>query len=349
MAESVVSCVIQSLSELLVHEVELLHGIRGQLEQIRTKLRRLQCISKIADARQDEDERIHNWVADTREVAYDAEDCLELFFVEIASRKEHNVFRRSAFLLKEVKSLHHLSPKIQDIETRISDLEKDLRVSHISSIFQGENSSPRSERRQQLRRSYSHHEEDFVGLEEDEEKLVAELVKEDGGIGKCYHVVSIVGMGGIGKTALARKVYYHADVQSHFHAVAWACISRQWHPRDVLQRILNKLVPERREQINAIKDITELVRELFEVQKRKKCLVVLDDIWEKDVWRSLRSAFPNRKLDSRVIVTTRNKEIARDIDTDTTCFLYEQRFLNEKESWKLIRKKAFAGTKIAGI
>ncbi|CAI9776003.1 unnamed protein product [Fraxinus pennsylvanica] len=345
MAESVVSCVINSISELLIHEVEFLHGIRGHLEQIRTKLRRLQCISKIADARQDEDERIHNWVADTREVAYDAEDCLEFFSVEIASRKEHNVLRRSAFLWKEVKSLHHLGPKIQNIETRISDLEKDLRVSHISSIFKGEISSPRSERRQQLRRSYSHHEEDFVGLEEDVEKLVAELVKEDG---KCHHVVSIVGMGGIGKTALARKVYYHADVRSHFHAVAWASISRQWHPGDVLQRILNKLVPESREQINTMKDIAELVKELFEVQKRKKCLVVLDDIWEKDVWRSLRPAFPNRKLGSRVIVTTRNKEIAGDIDTDTTCFLYEQRFLNEKESWKLLLKKAFAGTIIAG-
>lgn len=345
MAESVVSCVINSLSELLIHEVEFLHDIRGQLVQIRTKLRRLQCISKIADARQDEDERIHNWVADTREVAYDTEDCLEIFSVEIASRKEQNVLRRSAFLWKEVKSSHHLWPKIQNIETRISDLEKDLRVSHIRSIFKGEISSPRSERRQQLRRSYSHHEEDFVGLEEDVEKLVAELVKQDGG--KCHHVVSIVGMGGIGKTALARKVYYHANVRSHFHAVAWACISRQWHPGDVLQRILNKLVPEMREQINAM-NITELFKELFEVQKRKKCLVVLDDIWEKDVWRSLRYAFPNRKLVSRVIVTTRNKEIAGDIDTDTTCFLYEQRFLNEKESWELLLKKAFAGRNIAG-
>ncbi|KAL2453502.1 putative disease resistance protein [Abeliophyllum distichum] len=315
MAESVVFCAIQHLGELLIREAQFLHGIYGHLEKIHIKLRRLQCISKIADARQDEDERIRDWVAETR---------------------------------KEVTSLLHLGPKIQDVEAKISDLETDSRVRHISSTCQGEISSPRSERREQLRRSYSHHEEDFVGLEEDVEKLVAELVNEDGG--KCYHVVSITGMGGIGKTALARKVYHHADVRSHFHALAWICISRQWHPEGVLQQILNKLVPERREQINTMKDIAELVKELFEVQKRKKCLVVLDDVWEKDVWSSLRPAFPNRKLVSRVIVTTRNKEIAQHLDTDTTtCFLYEQRFLNEKESWELLQKKAFAGTNISGI
>ncbi|KAL2463150.1 Disease resistance protein RPP8 [Forsythia ovata] len=346
MAESVVFCAIQHLGELLIREAQFLHGIHGQLENIHMKLRRLQCISKIADARQDEDERIREWVAETRKVAYDAEDCLEIFAVEIASREEHNVLRRYACLLKEVTSLLHLGPKIQDVEAKISDLETDLRVRHISSTCQGEISSPRSERREQLRRSYSHHEEDFVGLEEDVEKLVAELVNEDGG--KCYHVLSITGMGGIGKTALARKVYHHADVRSHFHALAWVCISRQWHPEGVLQQILNKLVPERREQINKINNIAELVKELFEVQKWKKCLVVLDDVWEKDVWSSLRPAFPNRKLVSRVIVTTRNKEIAHHLDTDTTCFLYEQRFLNEKESWELLQKKAFAGTNISG-
>ncbi|KAL2469671.1 Disease resistance protein RPP8 [Abeliophyllum distichum] len=346
MAESVVFCAIQHLGELLIREAQFLHGIHGHLEKIHIKLRRLQCISKIADARQDEDERIRDWVAETRKVAYDAEDCLEIFAVEIASREEHNVLRKYACLLKEVTSLLHLGPKIQDVEAKISDLETDSRVRHISSTCQGEISSPRSERREQLRRSYSHHEEDFVGLEEDVEKLVAELVNEDGG--KCYHVVSITGMGGIGKTALARKVYHHADVRSHFHAHAWICISRQWHPEGVLQQILKKLVPERREQINTMKDIAELVKELFEVQKRKKCLVVLDDVWEKDVWSSLRPAFPNRKLVSRVIVTTRNKEIAQHLDTDTTCFLYEQRFLNEKESWELLQKKAFAGTNISG-
>ncbi|KAL2520594.1 putative disease resistance protein [Forsythia ovata] len=150
MAESVVFCAIQHLGELLIREAQFLHGIHGHLEKIHMMHGRLQFISKIADARQDEDERICDWVAETRKDAYDAEDCLENFSVEIALREEHNVLRRYARLWKEVTSLLHLGPKIQDVEAKISNLETNLRVHHISSTCQGKISSPRSERREQL-------------------------------------------------------------------------------------------------------------------------------------------------------------------------------------------------------
>ncbi|KAL3812446.1 hypothetical protein ACJIZ3_013714 [Penstemon smallii] len=341
MAESVVFCVIQAVGELLLYEARYLHGIRAQLEQIQTKLRRLQAISKIADAKQEEDERIRDWVAETRESAYIAEDILDIFAIEISLRKEKSLLQKYAGKWKEYTSLHHLGPNIQQIEAKISYLESDWRVSNIITIGQGDILDYVSERRQQIRRTYSHHEEDFVGLDEDVEKLVAHMVNED--VDRCYHVVSIIGMGGIGKTALTRKIYHHTEVRSHFHAFAWVCISRKWREEEILKRILNKLVPENREHINGMNDISELVKELFEVQKMKKCLVVLDDVWEKDVWKSLRPAFPNRKLGSKVLLTTRNKEIALHIDTDTKCFSYEQRHLNEDESWELLKKKAFPG------
>ncbi|KAK4478620.1 hypothetical protein RD792_014109 [Penstemon davidsonii] len=96
-----------------------------------------------------------------------------------------------------------------------------------------------------------------------------------------------------------------------------------------------------------MKDNSELIKEPFEVQKTKKCLVVLDDVWETDVWDGLRPAFPNRKMGSKVLLTTRNKEIALHIDTDTRCYFYEQRHLNEDESWELLQKKALPVINIA--
>lgn len=54
----------------------------------------------------------------------------------------------------------------------------------------------------------------FVGLEQNVKKLVDYLVKED-----SSQVVSITGMGGIGKTTLAREVYNHETVQSHYHRI----------------------------------------------------------------------------------------------------------------------------------
>ncbi|KAK4427840.1 putative disease resistance protein RXW24L [Sesamum alatum] len=340
MAAFAVSLVIQSLTELLIHEAKHIPELRGRIELMQMKLRQLLSILEIADARQEADEGISNWIAETREVAYDLEDLLT---VAVCSRKEGSILKKYTHMFKEVSSLHNLEPKFQVIEAKISALESDLRIRNIKPRRRGLTNLV-SQRHLEQRRSYSHYiEEDFVGLDEDVKELVARLVKEDGE--KNYQVVSITGMGGIGKTTIAKRIYHHIDCRSHFHAFAWVCVSQQWQQEDVLQRILHKLEPEKKKEINRMK-VEELVEELFEVQKKKRCLIVLDDVWGKDVWVVLRPAFPPRQVNSKIILTTRNREIARYIDRDTPCYLYQQRHLNKTESWELLKKKVYRGLNI---
>ncbi|KAL3828271.1 hypothetical protein ACJIZ3_017073 [Penstemon smallii] len=338
-----VACVIASLAELLLHVTKYVPELRGRIEVIQLKLRQLLSILEIADTRQEVAEGIRSWIAETRELAYDIED---LLLAGISSRKEGTMIRKYTRIFKEFASNNHLEQKLQVIEAKISALESDLRVRNIKPPQKGI-SNPIAQRYQQKRRTYSHQEveEDFVGLDDDVKELVANLVKEDGD--KSYQVVSITGMGGIGKTTIAKKIYHYPDVRNHFQGFAWVCVSQQWQQKDVLQRILNKLEPEKKKQINKMK-VEELVEELFYVQKRKRCLIVLDDVWETDVWDVLRPSFPHRQMYSKVLVTTRKKEVARYIDTDNPCYLYEQRHLNEKESWELLKKKVDRGLNIAG-
>ena len=129
-------------------------------------------------------------------------------------------------------------------------------------------------------------------------------------------------------------MYNHPSVQSHFNARAWVCVSQQWQAKDILQGILIKLMPERREEIQKWRD-EELGRELRKVQQERRCLFVLDDIWATNVWEDMKHAF---SLGSKILLTTRNRDVALHIDPSG--FHHQLRFLSADESWELLRKKA---------
>ncbi|EEF40596.1 putative disease resistance protein At1g50180 [Ricinus communis] len=343
MAESVVSTVVLRLTDLLIQEATFLDGVTEEVLGMQLELRRMQSFLKDADTRQDEEniETLRNWVAEIREAAYDVEDLIEEFALKVALRSGRsgvvNVIKRYATIAKESVELYKVGSEIQNIKTRISDLTRSLDTFGIQPRESSGPSLPGG-RQKNLRRSYSHIvEEDTVGLEEDVEILVEKLVASE------KNVVFIYGMGGLGKTTLAKKIYHNSDVRHHFDAFAWAYISQQCQIRDVWEGILFKLInpsKEQREEISSLRD-DELARKLYHVQQEKKCLVILDDIWTAETWTNLRPAFPYEigKSGSKILLTTRIRDVT--LLPDPTCFRHQPRYLNDEESWELFKRKAF--------
>ncbi|KAL0432986.1 UNVERIFIED_CONTAM: putative disease resistance protein [Sesamum latifolium] len=340
MAEAVVSVTLETIRDLLVEEAKFYYGVRSEVEAIQQELQRMRSFLKDADSKQDTDERVRNWVAEVRDAAYDIEDNVLVFVAaKVASRRSRNsrnVFRRMGCFFKEIVTTYRVGSRISGIKSKISGLTTSLQTYGIKPITDPGEGVSKNARVNDLRRSYSHVvEEDIVGLEEDIKMLVGHLVDE-----QKDRVVSIYGMGGLGKTTIARKLYSHSVVRRHFDGFAWTCVSQQWDKKDIMQGILIKLIPEKREDILCMRD-EELVKQLHDVQLKKKCLVVLDDIWSLQAWESLKPAFPNSRTGegSKILLTTRNKEVA--VFVDPNGFLYEPRFLSSEESWELLRKKAF--------
>ncbi|KAL6346595.1 hypothetical protein AAG906_000213 [Vitis piasezkii] len=273
-----------------------------------------------ASARQEEDQKIRNWVAEIRDVAYDAEDVVESYILKVVFRRG-----RSIHTIGNMLATWEVGSEIEDIKAKISNLTR-----------KGDDSRFAYEGRQQLRRTYSHLvEDDVVGLEDKTKELVTLLVKEE-----RYQVISICGMGGLGKTTLARKVYHQSEVRRHFDSFAWAYISQQCQARDVFQGVLINLTSptkEEKERILQLRD-EELVKKLYQIQWEKKCLVILDDLWTMQAWNSLRPAFPIGKSRSKILLTTRNKDVATYVDPKA--LIHEVQCLTEEMSWELLQKKA---------
>ena len=347
MAEAVVSSVVTRIGDLLVQEGNFLSEASKQVELLQTELNLMQCLLKDADAKQDESDTIRRWVAEIRDLAYDAEDIIATYALTVGSKKEGGVqkfIKRCACILDGVITVHKVGSKIEDIKAKVSSLRTIFRDYGIrESMIKGGGFSSFNERKREERQTFSHLDHDVVGFDDDLNKLVEFLLKE----GEDNRVASICGMGGLGKNTLAKMVYNHKKIKQHFDFRTWSYISRQCQRRRVWEEILIKVHSPTKEERDEIQKLTdaEIVEKLREVQLQKKCLVIIDDIWGIETWNSLRDAFPLKNIGSKILLTSRNKQVS--LHVDTKGFLYELHTLNKERSWELLEKIAIS--RIKGI
>ncbi|XP_071926172.1 putative disease resistance protein At1g50180 [Coffea arabica] len=338
---SILSCAVENLSKLVIEEGKFLQGVSDQVTLLRDDLEWIQMFLRYADTRQTARDTIQQCVPKFRAVAYEASDLVEDYALRLSISTNGgftSTLKRIACIATEGYTLHDLGVEIQRLRTRISNLTKHFgEYGHVMArTEEGESSAP--SRQQPLRQTYSFvAEEDVVGLRNDVEELVEHLLNEGESTERKISVASIVGMGGIGKTTLARKVYHHEKLKPCIKGFAWICVSQHWQTKDLLQGILLGLTPENREQIMKSEQVG-LAKLLREHLGTRRCLIVLDDIWSTDAWDSLKYAIPDSEHGTKILLTTRKRDVAEHVDPIGYC--HELRFLTEDESWELLRKKS---------
>ncbi|XVF83760.1 hypothetical protein PTKIN_Ptkin16aG0518300 [Pterospermum kingtungense] len=280
MAEAVLSLAIARISDLLIHEAIFLGGVRDDVERLKAELERMNSVLKDADCNQEQTQLVRTLVRQIRDLAYEAEDVIDSFILHrVAHQGFTSIFTKPSYL-------HKTGMKIKAIQTRLEDISKSLPAyDHISG---GEGSSSATMMLQQrFRKSFSYvEEEDVVSVDGLTRKVLAQLMMEEEN--RPHVVVSIVGMGGIGKTTLAKRIYNHLDVKRHFDCSFWPFISQKCMPREVFYDVLIKVLSpskEEREEIGKLKE-DELVKRVFDVLKEKQYLIVLDDIWRSEDWNN---------------------------------------------------------------
>ncbi|OIT01574.1 PREDICTED: putative late blight resistance protein homolog R1B-16 [Nicotiana attenuata] len=176
----------------------------------------------------------------------------------------------------------------------------------------------------------------MVGRDDERKRLLENLTRGFSGEPK---VIPIVGMGGIGKTTLAKEVFSDASIRSHFDVRAWATISSQYNVKDIYVSLLLFTKETKDERVH-MKDEAELADMLQKSLKGKRYLIVMDDMWNSKAWDDVRQCFPSEDKGSRILLTTRNTEVACYAGTGNLSLQMD--FMNPDESWKLFKCTGFA-------
>ncbi|KAI3454415.1 hypothetical protein Pfo_011078, partial [Paulownia fortunei] len=175
----------------------------------------------------------------------------------------------------------------------------------------------------------------MFGFDDELEQIINWLYR---GTSSC---LSIVGMAGIGKTTLAKKVYNYPFASLHFHTRFFLTIGPEYQLKELLLIALdqvgvhiNKMPEETDDQLG-----TYLYQSLFGT----RYLIVLDDVWSTQVWNELIKFFPDNSNGSRIILTTRLVDVAGHASSYAN--ILQIRFLNDDESWNLLHKMVFTTKK----
>ncbi|GLT32732.1 hypothetical protein SLA2020_073770 [Shorea laevis] len=281
--------------------------VRAKMESWKTLLPKITAVLQQAEESQVANQFVKLCLDDLRNLAYDMEDLLEEFVIaksKVSTSKGQKV--KSCF-----KNLFRSQAKPkQEINYRLKDITSKLQrfVEGVQAL------GPINSAMGDIKKSHSIAkrvpepillEDKVIGRNADKDAILQRLL-EDGGSPEQDFVIPIVGMGGLGKTTLARLIYNDEKLKGKFDLMAWVCVSDEF---DVAR--ITRTIYEHVTRNSCDSDFCLLQEKLRGELSGQKFLLVLDDVWNKeyDQWDILKRPFMSRAPGSKIIVTTRNKDV----------------------------------------
>ncbi|KAM3296666.1 hypothetical protein ACQJBY_038824 [Aegilops geniculata] len=332
------------LTEMVKEEVYMLLGVGDEIEKMDVKLRDLKNFLADADRRNITDKSVQEWVAQLKRAMYEAADILDLCQLKAMERgpstKDVGCFNPLLFCMRNPSHAH-------DIGTRIKALNKRLEViKEQSSAFSFIPLGSYEDRSRKVQASHSGNKRretsgvfdrsGVVGekIEQDTRKLVEVMLSEKEGNTNIM-VVAVVGVGGIGKTTLAQKVFNDEALNNEFEKMIWLSINKDFDEVELLRTIITQVGGVHGDE----KALSVLEPILATSLKGKKLFVVLDDVWNHGAWDDvLKTQLSNVVArGSRVLVTTRDETVARRMKAVLPYHHVDK--LEEDNAWSLLKKQ----------
>ncbi|KAL5148136.1 putative disease resistance RPP13-like protein 1 [Glycine soja] len=311
--------------------------------KLKIKLLSIDALAHHAEQKQFRDQHVKSWLVAVKVAVLDAEDLLDDIDYELSKCKVDAESESQTYTCK-VPNLFksHVRSFDKDIKSRMEQLldsleflsnqKGDLGLKNASGVGVGSGLGGELSHKSPSTSFLS--ESVFYGRDDDKEIILNRMISDTHNCNQLS-ILSIVGLGGLGKTMLAQHVYHHSGIEGIFDIKAWVCVSDEFDDFKVSRAILDTIT-------NSADDSRELEMvhaRLKEKLPGKRFLLVLDDVWNEcqSKWEEVQKALDFGAQGSKILITTRSKKVASTMRSKE----HHLKQLQEDYCWQLLAEHAF--------
>ncbi|CAH1418307.1 unnamed protein product [Lactuca virosa] len=321
-------------------------GIYSELHKWNNTLSQIQAVLVDAGQKHLRERSVQLWLHKLQHLAYDIDDVLDDLATEAMRRhlNEETYATTSTnsckvlkivptcctnFTPRTIKYGRKMSSKLDVITTKLHHLVEEKNIlGLVNNVERGNRESRRLEETSLVDESR------IVGREGDKRVLLDKLLGDES-CNENFSILSIVGLGGIGKTTLAQVLYNEKKVKDHFELMAWVCVSDEFEVFNISKAVFQAVGGGNQDFANL--DLLQVA--LTEKLSKRRFLLVLDDVWNENYkeWELLQRPFVVGAPGSKVIVTTRKTTVASVMDS---VHAYPLELLSNEEALSLFAQHA---------
>nr|XP_048328238.1 putative disease resistance protein At3g14460 [Ziziphus jujuba var. spinosa] len=306
------------------------------LNKLKIKLSSINKVLDDAEKKQLADPAVRKWLNELKHTVYNTEDLVyeihtEALRCEIEGKPHLLSFFSTRSYAKQINQ------RIAKILDTLKDIVQDKDLIGLKEVGRVDNKSPP---RVSIIVPPLEDESGIHGRDADKEAIVNLLLSDADTVNKIS-VIPIVGMGGLGKTTLAKLAYNDFRVNNLFDIKMWITVSDEFDVFMLTKTILEKVTS----QTCSIEDQYDLQLKLKEVLEGQKFLLVLDDVWNEnyDRWYALKSPLEFAACGSKIIVTTRSESIGSMMGNVPN---HRLQVISDEDGWKLFAKHVFSNNNV---
>nr|TKW11590.1 hypothetical protein SEVIR_6G242050v2 [Setaria viridis] len=344
MAESlllpVVRGVVGKAADALVQSITRVWGVDKDRLKLERHLEYVQSLLADAEAKSETNHAVRTWMKELKAAAYQADDVLDDFQYEALRREAMSDQSVASKVLSNFTSKNRLvfrckaSRDLKNVLKKIDALVTEMAKFGLVTLAEEPPQALPRQTHSALDESM-----EIFGREDNKDGVVELLLDQQDQ--QHVQVLPIFGMGGVGKTTLAKMVYNNDKIQKHFELRMWHCVSENFEAIPLVRSVIELAT----NSTCGLPDTIELLRgKLQEAIGRKRFLLILDDVWNEDQnkWEDdLRPLLCSSigGSGSTIVVTSRSRQVASIMGTLPP---HELVCLSEDDSWELFSKKAFS-------